>query len=110
MGLAMCWGGDERFGGPSFATARIIPGGASTWGLSLAIIGALVMVGSVGWQHPLLAAGSLGALSLWFGFFAYALAQATLQQENAAVTGPFAYTMLAALSLFLAVGRRGMRA
>lgn len=110
LGVAMDWGGAERFSGPGFATARLIPGGVYTWGTSLAIAGFVVLVGVVaGWQRRIVALG-LFLQALWFMFFAVGLAVTTASNPEGSVTGPFAYGGLAILCVIASVGGHGLRA
>lgn len=103
LGLAMIYGGAERFSGPSFATARLVPGAVYTWGGTIALAGAVVLAGILAhWFRRIVITG-LWLMAVWFMFFVVSLGLTTLLSPQAAVTGPFAYGMLATVCVVIAV-------
>lgn len=109
LGLAMLFGGPERFSSPGFATARLVPGGVYSWGAAMVLAGGLVAFGVLAdWQRRVVVAG-LGLQAAWFLFFATSLTITTLQTTQGAVTGPFAYGTMATLCILGAVGGHGLK-
>ncbi|GAB6901848.1 hypothetical protein [Kineosporia succinea] len=106
LGAGLVLGGKERFGGPSFNTARALPGEQDTWGGALVVLGLIVLWATFGKAHYRTLSATLFAEGVWFMFFALSLAQAAMQIPTAAATGPFAYGMLAGSCIVLAVGLR----
>lgn len=109
VGVLIIIGGDERFGGRSYANALTYPGAPESWGWAVLIIGALGMLFSlVGRPHQVWYC--LFLLSVWSGFFAFSFATTAFLDPKSSTTGAAVYTYVALSTLILGVAhRRGSR-
>ncbi len=104
LGVALCYGGPARFSAAGFASARAVPGGVYTWGVTVAVAGAVALVGVArAWQRLLVVSG-MWLQGLWVLFFMISLTKTALASDKGALTGPVAYLMIAAECLLFAVG------
>lgn len=103
QGSGMVAGGVDRWSGPSFVVVRQVPGSALTWGAAVALLGLVVVAGSLSRSFHLKAAG-LGGLAVWSGAFGAGTLVATMTVPTAATTGGPTYFLIAiALSSLIAV-------
>lgn len=99
-------GGRERWFSKSFAVALTVPGAPATWGVVLALCGALTLLGTfvrVRVAGPrVVLAGALG-IAAWCLFFAVSLGLTAMQDHHASTTGILTYLQFAVLSAIIAV-------
>lgn len=89
QGLGICWGGIDRWSGAAFTTIRHLPGSPYSWGIPLAVAGAVIIFGSLRRSNRIRNVGLIGA-SVWSVCFASGALSATLR-ANASTTGPPVY-------------------
>lgn len=96
FGFAIIIGGGGRFAGPSFATARQLPGGYLTWGLLAMGVGGFTLFSSRDWHRRWVMLG-LAADSVLFFFFTVSLALTAANDPHVPFTGIVAYGGYSAL-------------
>lgn len=99
IGVAIIIGGPARFGGVSYSVALALPGAPTTWGVIVAVGGAVSLLGTILGRAAIVAAGLL-LQGLWSLMFASAFAIAMFNFPNANSTGMWVYLSIA-LILFI---------
>lgn len=108
VGLMILVGGEQRFGGRSYATALTYPGAPESWGWIALLVGLFGIVSSIG-GHLRFVWWALMILAVWAGFFAISFAQTAYLDPHASTTGVAVYGYVAVSSLVLAVAHRDSR-
>lgn len=93
-------GGAKRWSSPAYAVAILVPGAPATWGVSLLVIGALILAGTFTVCLRLTAV-ALYLLSVWAAGMTTASVAAWSRDERAS-TG-FNYPLLGVIAAVLAV-------
>lgn len=105
LGVVFTLGGPERLMGPTFSAVAQVPGAPATWGVPLAALGLLTLLADlVRSRRP--AVLGLYAIAVWSMAIGVGFVQAVLNDPHAAVTGPFTYGLIVALSVLFATGHR----
>jgi hypothetical protein len=104
LGVGMTIGGPQRLRDMTFQQIATVPGAPAVWGVPLAVLGAVALMGSV-LEARRLTSFALVAMAAWSTLFALQFARAVLDNPNAAVTGVFAYGVLAIFAGVLAGGQ-----
>jgi hypothetical protein len=108
VGTLILVGGEERFGGRSFADALMYPGAPWSWGIVALSAGVVGMLGSlVRWRH--LVWWGLMVLATWSTFFAISFFTSAVDDPSAATTGIAVYGYVAISSIVLALAHRRSR-
>lgn len=93
QGVIICLSSPARWADPSFSTLRTMPGAPYTWGVSVALFGAIVLVGSLTRMWWVKAAGMV-LLSSWCLVFGARSLSAIILDPTASTTGPATYFLL----------------
>jgi hypothetical protein len=96
LGAVFTAGGPERLMGPTFSVVAQVPGAPATWGLPLTVFGLLTLLGDLN-HRPRIAQA---------GLYLVGFVRAVQNDPHAAVTGPFTYGLIVALSVLFATGQR----
>lgn len=105
VGILILAGGEERFGGRSFASALTYPGSPYSWGAVALAAGLTGIVCSVlGWFQYVWWA--LMTLAIWAGFFALSFANTAIDDPMASTTGVAVYGHIALSCLVLGIAHR----
>lgn len=105
QGIFIIIGGSERWSGPGFATALQLPGAPPSWGAILLLCGVSAIVGSFRCK-PILVAVSHFCGAGWSVFFAFTFVLTALQNEKAATTGIWAYSLIAFMYVIVGAAYR----
>lgn len=114
LGIAFTAGGYDRISSPTFGTIASVPFAPASWGIPLAIIGAVVLVMAFqpltmdrrGHIERLILQIGLFCMAVWNASFAIAFSLEIFAVPIAAVSGPFTYGLGAAVALVLMVSHR----
>jgi hypothetical protein len=90
LGVAILLGGEERFGGLSYAVALETPGAPWSWGLWILASGIMVLLGTVVAKPKVIAFGAIAG-AMWALLFAGAFTRAAILYGSANTTAPWAY-------------------
>lgn len=100
QGSLIILGGKDRWSSPGYAVAMQVPGAPATWGVALALIGAVTILFSFT-HHMRLTASSLFLFCFWCACFTTASVVATFRNPLASTS--FTYVFMMILGGFLAV-------
>lgn len=105
VGILILVGGEQRFGGRSYAIALTYPGAPASWGyiaLFSGVAGMLAsLLGYIRWVW-----WSLMLLAIWSLFFAISFAQTAYLDPHSSTTGIAVYAYVAVSSLIVGVAHR----
>lgn len=108
QGIGICWGGIDRWGGMGYAVVRQLPGSPYSWGVPLALLGAIALTGSIRRNFWMKFAGLLGVVVWSFCFSAGSIA-ATVSDPRVGTTGGPVYCAFALLVFVLCFYDEGHR-
>lgn len=91
-------GGPGRWSGRGLAAARVIPGGAYTWGSSLALAGLLALVGAVLLRDRRVMLVGFTVIGTWHTFYGASMVISAVSDDQAGLAGPSTYLLLAVLT------------
>ena len=101
LGVAFTGGGTQRIVGPTWSGIASVPGAPATWGIPLAVLGVVALVGSLRDVRVPAVAGLYG-IAVWCLAIMYGFARGVINDAHAAVTGPFTYALIAGLAILFA--------
>lgn len=105
LGVVFSVGGRDRMVGPSWQATLQVPGSPASWGVALAVIGVLILIGSL--RVLRLRVVCLWLSAVWHLFFAGSFLLPLIEGvRGAAVTGVIAYGLIAVIHVVLAVAQR----
>lgn len=107
LGLVILAGGPQRFSGSGFAVARIVPGGAYTWGGIITGCGFAVILASLSWHRKAIALALLIAAA-WNAAFASFIAVAAASNPATSMTGVVIYGSYAVMCLIQYATSKGL--
>ena len=105
LGVVFTAGGPQRLLGPTFSVVATVPGAPATWGLPLAALGLLTLLGDLA-HSPHTARAGLYLIAAWCAALGVGFVRAVQNDPHAAVTGPFTYGLIVALCVLFATGHR----
>lgn len=101
-GLGIIIGGRRRWeGNPALEAALSFPAAPASWGFVALSLGVLTMVGT--FTRSSLAMYGCWGIAMWAAFFAFTLTVSAFASPAAATTGPPTYTLVALISIALAI-------
>jgi hypothetical protein len=114
FGIVFTIGGFDRISTASFGTINRVPFAPASWGIPLALVGLVVLILALqpvtldkrGHTERLIMQCGLFLMAVWNLTFAIAFLIEIFRVPVAAVSGPFAYGMNAAVCLVLMVAHR----
>jgi hypothetical protein len=108
VGITILLGGTARFAGLSYQVALNTPGAPSSWGISIALVGLLMLVGSLTKRVRITAfAAMVGCI--WALLFTWAFLVAAVTHDSTNTTAPWAYTLLSVVFGLIAGVHQAMR-
>jgi len=105
QGVGIFLGGPQRWQSPGLAVAMMVPGAPATWGVILAVLGAITLLGTVKARHRLVANGLMG-IATWCTFFTFSLLLTLLRDARVSTTGVPTYLFVTVTCCCVAIAYR----